>query len=135
MIRAAVSVAAVLLLAAPAMSVLPLTQASLHRWQRLRSEHRVAPDSDQDAYFRQLRAYLPESGQIGFQHLGATDPGRILFFLQYSLAPRQVAGSTHPEFVIESGPPGGAGSLAFDPGFSLIATIGDDLRLFRRTGR
>ena len=126
---------AALLLILPAWSTLPIAQLNLHRWQRLRNAARIAPDSDFDKACRQLRSFVPQSGPIGYRNAGPNDDHRLLYFLQYSLAPRLIVESSEFEFVIEAGPEGSATSLAHDARFQIVPEPAWPVRLFRRVVR
>jgi hypothetical protein len=134
-VRVVLGFLAALLLILPAWSTLPITQLNLNRWQRLRNAGRIAPDSDFDKAFRQLRSFIPQSGLIGYRNAGPADDHRLLYFLQYSLAPRLIVESSEFEFVIEGGPVGSATSLTHDARFQIVAEPFEQLRIFRKVVR
>ena len=123
------------LLLQSALAVLPITTANVAEWQLRRKAGRVSPDTAQYDQYVGLRILLPQSGPIGFRSVEDGDRSRRLFFLQYSLAPRLVVDSSATDFVIESGPASGAGSLSADANFELRAIVDDELRVFRRVSR
>jgi hypothetical protein len=131
-VRGAIGFIALAALILPVTESWSTTEINLKRWQRLQTAGRVAPDRGQDDAHRQLLVALPASGRIGFRNVGSGDSGRLLFFLQYSLAPRLIVEPGEHEFVIETGPATSPASLTRDSRFSQTASPNEDLRLFRR---
>ena len=80
--RAIAGGAVLLLLCLPASDMLPVAQWNLHIWGRLRQLARNAPDTSQDLANRELTAFLPATGPVGFLNVSAGDPRRAWFFLQ-----------------------------------------------------
>ena len=115
--------------------MLPVAQWNLHIWGRLRQLSRNAPDTNQDLANRELTAFLPATGLVGFLNVSGGDARRVWFFLQYSLAPRTLVPSIDQEFVIEYGIPSGTPGLGGDARFALVKAITVDLRVFRRVSR
>ena len=133
--RALAGGAVVLLLSLPASDMLPVAQWNLHIWGRLRQLARDAPDTTQDLANRELTAFLPASGLVGFLNVSGGDATREWYFLQYSLAPRTVVPSIDQEFVIEYGIPTGTPGLGGDARFTLVKAFAVNLRVFRRVSR
>jgi hypothetical protein len=137
-IRRRASVLVWLLLAYPAADCLHLAYWNIHRWQRLRSTGREAPQVWFDRYLRTIGPYVPPTGSIGLVLVGSPpseDAVRIRSLFQYALAPRQIVTSDDGEFVIAYGPASADVAIARNTAFQLVRTFGDDLRLFRRVSR
>lgn len=127
-----------LLLALPAAGSLPLVQWNLHVWRRLRTAGRVAPDHARDLEYRRLVAHLPPSGTIGLLRTAAGDPEeatRLLYSLQYALAPRTIAFTTDADFVIAIAWPSPDTVLLPTDSFAIVTALDSGLQVYRRIPR
>jgi hypothetical protein len=128
-----------------------LSVAAAGAWPSISEDRRAlaanAHDTDlvtrETSRYRDLIGSLPSRGTIGFlapTELGATEATASYYLAQYALTPRVVIVGTDAEFVIaipESAPQGddAPGTMSPDPRlprFTLVRTLGNGIRIYRR---